>query len=310
MKEHGEEALALGEAQGGLTGRWWRVVLVSTGNVIGGVLLQVGIDAGLAKVVGWKTAIKVTTTPPLPWNILKDLVVGLLMREVLTYILHRFVLHGQRSSLTKQHKRWQHSILSPFSFVAHYDHPLPYLVHVFLPMYLPAVVLRMHLLSYNMYLAVVSLEETFAYSGYNVLPTAFILGGMARRQERHFLSKGTGNFGCFGLVDFVMGTSLGEDLLDDVMDEAEEKRVAQRAKGKAKGVRKNVQKRLLGGRHGDDEDDSSDASANTSAASRSRSRKPTRGRRKASAVDEDKSYEEPPPKRKPPKLARKPKKQA
>ena len=304
IKEHGEHALALGEAQGGLRGRWWRVTLVSVGNVTGAVLLQVAIDAILSKVLGWRTAIKVTTTPPLPWNILKDLILGLLMRELLTYVLHRYVLHGQKSSLVKQHKRWQHSIMSPYSFVAHYDHPLPYLVHVFLPMYIPAVVLRMHLLSYNMYLAVVSLEETFAYSGYNALPTAFILGGIARRQERHFLSKGSGNFGCFGLIDFIMGTSLGEDLLDDVVDEAEEKRVPQRAKGRAK----NIQKRLLGGRKNDDDGDS-DASASTSATSRSRSRRATRGRN-SKAADEDKDYEEEPPRRKPPKLARKSKKQA
>ena len=67
-----------------------------------------------------------------------------------------------------------------------------------------------------------SLEETFAYSGYNVLPSAFVLGGIARRQERHLMSGGDGNFGCFGLMDFIFGTSLGQDLADDVREEVEE----------------------------------------------------------------------------------------
>ena len=307
LKEHGEDALALGEAQGGLRGRWWKIAAVSVGNVSLGVLLQVGIDAVLLKVLGFKSAIRITTTPPFPWRILKDLILGLLIREVLTYVVHRYALHGRRSRVRTQHRKWQHSILSPFSFVAHYDHPLPYLLHVFLPTYLPAVILRMHLLSYNMYLAVVSVEETFAYSGYNVLPTAFILGGIARRQERHFLSKGTGNYGCFGLVDFFMGTSLGEDLLEDVVDEAEDKQVARRAKGKAKGVKGKVQRRLRGGHDEDAED--SDATASTSATSRSRSRRPTRGRN-AKHVDEDEDFEQEKPKRKPPKLARRSKKQS
>ena len=140
------------------------------------------------------------------------------------------------------HANWQHSVPAPFSLVAHYDHPLVYLIHVFLPTYLPAVLFRFHLLTYLLYLAVVSLEETFAYSGYNMLPSAFILGGMARRQEKHLMRGGYGNYGCFGLVDFAMGTSIGEDLIDDVIDEAEEKQVAKKTKRKVKGARQQVLK--------------------------------------------------------------------
>ena len=102
---------------------------------------------------------------------------------------------------------------------------------MFLPAYLPAVIFRFHLLTYQLYLALVSLEETFAYSGYNVLPSGLILGGMARRQERHLMSTGEGNFGCFGALDFALGTSLGQDVVEDVTEEVENE--IQRERGKS-----------------------------------------------------------------------------
>ena len=313
MKEHGEDALATGEEQGGLQGRWWKITFVSILNVLLSVLLQTGVDVTLNKVLGYKTAIKISTTVPLPWSVVKDLALGLLLREILTYALHRYVLHAGRAQLSKWHKDWQHSIQSPFSFVAHYDHPLPYLLHVFLPMYIPAVLLRMHLLTYHIYLTLISVEETFAYSGYNVLPTAFILGGMARRQERHLIGDGDGNFGCFGLTDLAMGTSLGDDIVDNVVDEAEEKRVPKRAKGKAKAIKNKAQKRLPS-RQQEDEDGSE--LAPSTSASRSRSRRRSRGRGAKSTeekgdAENNKEQEEKPKgnnKRRPPKLGKRSKK--
>ena len=109
----------------------------------------------------------------------------------------------------------------PYSLIASYDHPLPYLIHAFIPTFLPALAFRFHILTYLLYLGIVSLEETFTYSGYNVLPSGFILGGIARRIETHFLSHGKGNYGCYGILDWVMGTSVGADVIDDLRDEAE-----------------------------------------------------------------------------------------
>ena len=93
---------------------------------------------------------------------------------------------------------------------------------MFLPAYIPALLCRFHLLTYHLYLAIISLEETFAYSGYNVLPSGLILGGIARRRERHMMGDGDGNFGCYGIMDFVSGTSLGRDVVEDVTEEIEE----------------------------------------------------------------------------------------
>lgn len=152
----------------------------------------------------------------------------------MSYVLHRYILHHPDSPLTSYHTSWQHTITAPYAFVANYDHPLAYIVHVFLPTYLPALLFRFHLLTYLMYLAIVSMEETFAYSGYNVLPSGLILGGIARRQERHLMGEGKGNYSCLGIVDFVAGTSLGEDVVEDITEEAENNHVQERLKGRAK----------------------------------------------------------------------------
>lgn len=243
IKEHGETALPTSEEQGGPRGRWWKVALVSVGNVLLGVAIQIGLELLCTEVLHIRSLLKISTSVPFPWSIAKDLFLGVLLREVLTFGIHRYALHSDDSPFTKLHESWQHSLPAPFSLVGHYDHPFTYLLHIFLPMYLPAVLFRFHFLTYQIYLILVSLEETFAYSGYNALPSAFILGGIARRQEKHLMGDGNGNFGCFGLVDALMGTSLGTDLVDDVVDEAEEKQVGKKAKGKARNVGKKAQKK-------------------------------------------------------------------
>ncbi|KAL8767024.1 MAG: hypothetical protein Q9194_006112, partial [Teloschistes cf. exilis] len=221
LKEHGETALPMGEEQGGPKGRWWKVALISTANVLLGVAMQSGVELLFTRILHIRSALKVTTTLPMPWAIAIDLIRGLFLREILSYVLHRYALHHPDSPLTEYHMNWQHTITAPFAFVANYDHPLAYFVRVFLPTYLPALLFRFHLLTYHMYLAVVSLEETFAYSGYNVLPSGLILGGIARRQERHLMGEGKGNYSCLGIMDFVVGTSLGENVVEDVREEAE-----------------------------------------------------------------------------------------
>ena len=143
--------------------------------------------------------------------------------------------------------------------VANYDHPIAYVVHVFLPAYLPALLFRFHLLTYHLYLAIVSLEETFAYSGYNVLPSGLILGGIARRQERHLMNNGEVNFGCFGVLDFALGTGHGQDLVDEVTEEVQEEINGKRSKSKEKVSPKKISRgRKPRKPHADDRDEHED----------------------------------------------------
>lgn len=83
IKEHGDEALPLSAGNAGRKAPWWKIAGVSVGNVLLGVALQAGIEVVFTDVFHIRSALKVTTTIPMPWGIAKDLLRGLLLREVL-----------------------------------------------------------------------------------------------------------------------------------------------------------------------------------------------------------------------------------
>lgn len=82
IKEHGDEALPLSAGNGARKSRWWRIAGVSIGNVLLGVAVQAGVEVLFTDVFHIRSALKVTTAIPMPWGIAKDLVRGLLLREV------------------------------------------------------------------------------------------------------------------------------------------------------------------------------------------------------------------------------------
>ncbi|ERF70632.1 hypothetical protein EPUS_02498 [Endocarpon pusillum Z07020] len=196
-------------------------VLWSLANLFQGVLLQAGVEVLLTRFLGTKSALKVTTSLPMPWGIFMDLLRGWVFREIFGYVLHRYALHDARSPVTQYHEGWYHSIAAPFPMSASYDHPIAYIFRNFLPTFGPALLFRFHLLTYIIFLSLVSLEETFVNSGYSTVPTNFILGGIARRADAHVVSGGEGNFGPWGIIDWVCGTTVGEDVIDDLRAEAE-----------------------------------------------------------------------------------------
>lgn len=54
------------------------------------------------------------------------------------------------------------------------------------------------------------------------MPTNFFLGGIARRIDTHLLSSGEGNFGPWGVLDWICGTTVGDTVEDDIREEFEE----------------------------------------------------------------------------------------
>jgi hypothetical protein len=104
-----------------------------------------------------------------------------------------------------------------------------HILHRFLPLYLPAIALRMHILTYLLLLVFFSLEETFVYSGYNILPSTIMLKGMARRTDAHMMSEGEGNYGPLGVLDWIHDTTLGKDVVDDLKMEMEKHHVDEKA---------------------------------------------------------------------------------
>ncbi|SMR42543.1 unnamed protein product [Zymoseptoria tritici ST99CH_1E4] len=213
------------------------IVGVAIGNVLLAVFFQAALELLWVRVFRFRSLLKGVSkvpTVPLPWSVAINLIQGFVIRGAAHYAVHRYLLHAYRSIFKTWHLRWQHSVALPFSIVAAYDHPAVYLVSVWLPTILPAYLFRWHVLTWQLFLVLTSLEELFIFSGYNVLPSAIMLTGMARRIEAHFDSvksaKDLGNFGNIGLLDYAFGTHCKghPDVVDDIQDEASKHRLQER----------------------------------------------------------------------------------
>ncbi|KAM5342073.1 hypothetical protein ACJ41O_015104 [Fusarium nematophilum] len=205
---------------------------------VGLVLLNLALVTGVegASSVGFAFAFgesdfKTTSTLPLPWQLAKHIVLLLTAREILTYYIHRYVLHGSNSVVARYHRRFAHArAAAPYSLLLYADHPLPLLLQRFIPVYLPSIALRPHLLTYFLFLSLCTAEETLSTSGYSIVP-GIIMGGMTRRTAVHYASGGDCNYGAWGFLDWVSGTGKGRDVLDDVRAEAEKRNVGEKVDG-------------------------------------------------------------------------------
>ncbi|OOQ84375.1 Sterol desaturase family [Penicillium brasilianum] len=231
VKAHGEAGLPGGRKRFKLRSKEFKIAGWSLFNLGLALFTQATLEWLFTRVLRMRSAIKVSVSLPTPWTMLQDIFFGFLFREGLTYASHRYALHHPRSFLTKLHQEWYHDLSLPFPLTAHYDHPLVYLAHRFVPTYLPVMLLRFHMITFLLYTAAVSIEETFAYSGYTFMPTSFFLGGIARRNEEHIIYSGEGNFGPWGILDWILGTSIGAtDIEDDLRNEARDHHLGQKVR--------------------------------------------------------------------------------
>jgi hypothetical protein len=220
-----------------------------TGLAILNLALAVGLEAGIS--VAYTSLLsspifKTSTTLPLPWQIIKHVLMLLAARETLTYYLHRYVLHSGKTSLSKLHMQYAHNqAVAPHALMLFADHPLPLFLHRIIPVYLPSLILRPHLLTYFIFVALATLEETLAMSGYSIVP-GIVMGGIARRTSIHYASRGRGNFGAWGFLDWINGTGQGPDVIDDVRAEAEKHNVKGRSQNAANSTISMVQEGVNG----------------------------------------------------------------
>ncbi|KAF2208794.1 hypothetical protein CERZMDRAFT_48530 [Cercospora zeae-maydis SCOH1-5] len=214
--------------------RLLRIAALATGNVFLGVLIQALPEVVATRILHLRSLLRLSTTVPLPWTLLKNVIQGLALRGIVHYALHRYVLHEWQSVLRKWHLQYQHCTEITFGLLAAYEHPVTYLLVAFMPTFLPAVIFRWHGLTWHLFLILISLEEFVVFSGYTVLPLTIISGGMARRNEAHFASVGDdygiGNYGRLGVLEFCFGTACPDedDVIDDIQDEAEKHNVQDR----------------------------------------------------------------------------------
>ncbi|KAJ5724363.1 hypothetical protein N7493_006091 [Penicillium malachiteum] len=235
VKAQGEAGLPSGKKRGMIRARELKVAGWSLFNVLLGLVLQSGIEYLLVKILGIRSAVKVSMRLPMPWEIGQGLIFGLLIREGVTYVIHRYILHNKKliiaRTLTQWHESWYHRLRTPFPLTAHYDHPITWIIGRFIPSFLPAMLLRMHMITYVIFLSTMSVEETFAYSGYTVMPTSFFLGGIARRIDEHLLKKEKETLG------------LGDDLEAEFNSDEFEEKVMQALESSKQKIREGTLRR-------------------------------------------------------------------
>jgi hypothetical protein len=104
LKTQGAAALPTrtGGVQGGRRGgsrpQWYQVIGVSLLNILLSVVIQAGVELLFTQVFHIRSALKVTTTLPMPWSIAKDVLRGLLLREVFKSVQALAVINQRRSS--------------------------------------------------------------------------------------------------------------------------------------------------------------------------------------------------------------------
>ncbi|CAJ2513074.1 Uu.00g011930.m01.CDS01 [Anthostomella pinea] len=202
-----------------------RQVVFAVVNLALASALQAGISIAAAKFLQ-RPLFKTSTTLPLPWQIIKHILSLYTAREVLTYYIHRYILHAKGGTIAKLHSQYAHAQkgAAPYAIMLYADHPIPLMLNRLLPVYLPALVIRPHLLTYLLFTILTTIEEMLSMSGYSVVPGIF-MGGIARRTASHYASRGKGNYGAWGLLDWINGTSVGKDVIEDIQDEADKHQV-------------------------------------------------------------------------------------
>ncbi|KAG5951934.1 hypothetical protein E4U53_001969 [Claviceps sorghi] len=207
------------------------------------VLVWMALEAliGMAYTLVFKKHIfKMSTTLPLPWTVTKHCTFILVSREVLQYHLHRRVLHG-KSDLAKRHMAYAHATAgAPYSLQVFTDHPFALFFHRFLPVFLPSVLIRTHMLTYFFVTIITTIEETLAMSGYTFIP-GVVLSGITARTAIHYAGRGSSNYGAVGVLDWVHGTSKGRDVLENVKTQAHKHTAQEKSANRMRPVTSTLQ---------------------------------------------------------------------
>lgn len=130
----------------------------------------------------------------------RDFVLSFIAREAIHYYLHR-LLHWR--PLYKRLHKIHHNFTAPIAFASQYAHPVEHILLNVLPITLPLVVLRSHVLVLIVMVGWDLLATSVAHSGYD-----FFLG-LAKMHDRHHerFHVYFGSSGGFGIMDWAHRTN-------------------------------------------------------------------------------------------------------
>lgn len=172
-------------------------------------VLVVAAHAGLAWDVPPGTGVRVEAVLPAAAEAVRHLAACAAAREILFYYAHRLL---RTRPLYRRYHKGHHRFTCPTAFSAQYAHPVEHLVANVLPIALPPLVLRSHVVVWWAFRAWQLLETATVHSGYD------FLAGAARRHDSHH-EKFNVFYGGIGLLDWLHGTDGRQESRAAIRDE-------------------------------------------------------------------------------------------
>ncbi|KAL6811156.1 hypothetical protein GGI42DRAFT_316000 [Trichoderma sp. SZMC 28013] len=147
-----------------------------------------------------KAVVGVVPDLPTPTEFVLGFVQNLILRETFNYYWHRL---AHWKPLYRRFHKVHHEFTAPVAFASKYAHPLEYLTVDSLPVLLPPLILKTHIVTTWAFMYLVLFSSTVIHSGYDFFYEA------AYMHDRHHEGAANvyyGSWGQLGMLDWIHGT--------------------------------------------------------------------------------------------------------
>lgn len=129
-------------------------------------------------------------------EIVRDVALAALFHDILYYYVHRLIHHP---SLYSAVHKLHHRFTAPIALGAQYSTSTEHLLSNLMPVVLPLIILKAHIVTFWIVLSFGLVQTTTAHSGFD------FFAGKAKDHDAHH-EKFVVNFGSAGLLDWLHGT--------------------------------------------------------------------------------------------------------